>query len=247
MVVRALDEEMISGEAMYALADASGSLVSGANVACAGAHHLIVEILDVAMNGQYAKPLTSTEAQRILARIDDWDAFYRYILASSRLELLVKVHQALCTHALLSLVAHPNAMSDAERGLALQSQDRTYHRAGGALDDSTIVRSSVRIALALIEELDGSAVRTALGEAGLAGPDGDAFALQPIASDHLRQQAAQCIRRATQRLFPLCVADLDGVHAALGRFAGHTIATEDLLRRSGGPALGSLLEQLETS
>jgi hypothetical protein len=245
----ALDPKPLSGEAAYALADSSRSLISGGNVACAGARKLIVEFLDVALNGTYSKPLDAEQAHRMVARVGDWDAFHAYVLASSRLELLVKLHRAACAHALLAFLAWADAHPADDLAVAQQCLDGCLHRAGGELDDATTVRNLGCIALALMAELDDTETCRAMQEAGLIEPDVHGWMLKPLhamAPGSTGREVARFVDAATAVLHPLCVQEMARVHAALGQPHRDTITPERLLQRSAGPALAPWLVRLRS-
>ncbi len=245
MVVRSLMEkgdltplnlEPQTAEVLYELADTSGSIVSGAGKACAGSKKLFLDFLDAAMNGTYKKELSSAEAQRAFAMVDDWDNFYRYIFASSRLELLVKLNQALCAQSLLALQPGASALPAEAQALLEKCLERSYHRTAKDLDDQTVLKNFIEVSLTLLEELNCAEIRPALNQAGLAGVDVSAATVLELCSR---------IRRTNELFYPYCRAELERVHAALDQFKDETITVDDLYVRSSGVGLAPLLAALE--
>ena len=252
MVVRALMERgnlaaletaPMSAAALYDLADSSGSLLAGTDRACAGSKHLIVQFLDVAMNGAYTQALTSADAQRALSCIDDWNTFYQYLYASSRLELLIKLNQALCAQLLVMLLSDPGTLSEVERQHLQASLARCYFKVKSPLDDSTVLRNFIQIALALLDELAYPAVQASLMRASLL-PNGD----WGLPTDTTRKSvAAQRIRQSTQLIYPFCDAELNSLNKSLGRHSAARISMDDLYHRLGGPEISALLTLLESA
>ena len=255
MVVRALmekgdltplDPEPMSGERLYELADSSGSLLSGlSGHGCAGSKKLITQFLDATMNGTYTKALNSTEVTRMLSAIDDWDRFYAYVYASSKLELLVKLAQCLSAQTLLALQAdQAAALAPSEAELLARTLAGCYHRARTELDDRTVLANLLKVVLALLAEFDDPETQAALTQAGLLGPDGQAR-LGEISGTEGRAAAARRLRRITAVLQPRCQQELDLTNQSLDRFQGTKVSQDDLQVRSCGVAVRALLQSLE--
>jgi hypothetical protein len=249
MVVRALMEKgnlaalepaPLSAAELYALADSSGALLAGNDRACAGSKQLIMQFLDVAMNGQYAKPLNSIVAQRAMARVDNWDELFRYVAASSKLELLVKLNQALCAQQLLALLAGPASLSAAFYRGVQECLRRCYHQTDSPLDNATVLRHFVLIVFALLDELACPEVKKALVGAGLVDDEG---VQTPLAA---RGRAAMIARihEATAALYPWCRTALEQVNEALGRTSARPVTLADLYRRTAGVDFQPLLAAL---
>jgi hypothetical protein len=245
--LRALDTQPLSGEQVYELAEASRALISGDKVACAGSRKLIVQFLDVALNGRCEQPLDAAQAHAMVARVGDWGVFSDYVFASSRVELLVKLHRVACAHAVLAFLADEGAQHPDHVAAARQCLDRCHHQAGVELDEQTTVRHFACIALALLDELGATEACQVMREAGLLERGDHGWLLRPVHGDGPRAQCAEVARfidAATSALHPLCDHEMARVHAALGWPHGAAITPDRLLLRSGGPALVSWLARL---
>lgn len=260
MVVRALmekgdllvlDPNPHDAETLYAVTDGSGSLVSAARWGCAGSPKLIRDFVDMVMNGTYAKELNSTLAKNMLAGIDDWDRYYDYSYATARLELHVKLAQALTAQALFALQSDLVHLDPAAQDLVKQSLDSLFLRPEIGtpieIDNRTINANFIQIVLGLLDELNFPQGEKLLTDAGLYGPGRiDAQAnLQGRSSDEIRRIAAKKIRQSMELLFPYCRTELDNTHKALQRFEGETISLDDMFKRCGGRHIRPLLAMLE--
>ena len=243
---RALHDAPLSAPEIYEMADSAGTLVSAAGYGCAGSKKLIVDFLDVMMNGSYQKPLGSANARRAMDSIGDWDRFHAYVEASSRLELVVKSAQYLCAQWLWALRSDSSALSDFELTLANKCLAHANHLPVGEHDDRLVTGQFIAIALALLDELDGSGVRSALVQADLLRPGRERHQPEPAVRD-ARAWAARRIRLTFQVLYPLCRQELDLTHRALQRFESTSISLDDLYTRCCGPDVTALLSSLETS
>lgn len=242
MVLRALMEkgdrtplnpEPLSADTYYEVADLSGSLVTKAGKGCAGSPKLIREFLDVTMNGTYAKPLTSANAQRAMASLGDWDTFYDYVLAASRLELLIKLDQAICAQTLLALQSAGTVQDPAGSKALANAIEHSYFKVVDDGDDAAIVATIVEVLCALIDDHGDAATLQRLREAGL-------LTATPVDRP---ADAAHRIRTANTVLFPACQRDLTTLHARLGRPGWGRIDANDLLVRAAGPDIGALLQR----
>jgi hypothetical protein len=246
MVLRALMEkgelsplnpEPMSADQLYEAADSSGSLVTQAGKGCAGSPKLIRQFLDVTMNGTYDKPLDSANAQRALASVGDWNRFYDYVLAASRLELLIKLNQALCAQALLALQANSSITTASTQAAMQAALEQCYFKVVKDGDDHLIVANTLQVLSALINDHGDPGTLATLRTAGLLSLPAEG-ALSPA-------EAARRIRLANTLLYPACQRDLATLHDKLGRPAWGQVGETDLLRRTGGPALAGLLNTLE--
>lgn len=254
MVVRAymekgdlavLSPEFFSGPVLYQMADDAGTLVStGSGFGCAGSKKLITDFVDVTMNGTYKGELTSKEALRALNAIGDWDEFYRYVYASSRLELLVKLNQYLCAQALHALKSKPEALNEAERDLVQQSLEASYHQPIEPLDERMVMANFIQIVLVLLDEFDYPVARKALAAAQVVNADGTARTLPDLAGAELRLAAAQRIQQSCEVLLPLCQKELAALHKELHRFESDNITLADMYRRCGGEGMQPLVAML---
>lgn len=254
MVVRALmemgsliplDPQPKDAEELYALADSSRSLISGDGTrGCAGSKKLIIQFADVAWNGSFKGELKSPEALRVYNSVDDWDSFYTYVYASSRLELLIKLHQTLCSQALMLLQDHPQLCSRQEREWVEDALSHfTVPLARGA-EGRTVMNNMIRVLVALMDEHDEPKVRQQLLACGLLSPDGSGLEADQVPEQEVRRSAARILRGSAETLFPFCKTELAGVHAALDRFQDSTISVEDLYRRCNGDHVQQLLVSL---
>lgn len=236
----ALDAAPLSAADLYALADSSGALLAGDDRACAGSKHLIMQLLDVAMNGQYSKPLNSSSARRAMARIDDWGKFFRYISAASRLELLVKLNQALCAQQLLALHSAPAALPPSLRARVQACLRRCYYQTDSPLNDSTVLRHFTLIVLSLLEELAYADVSKSLLQAQLLDDDGGCTPLATQTTGAMIER----MRAVTVAVFPWCRTELEQLNESLGRSSARPVTIEDLYRRTAGTDFLPLLVAL---
>jgi hypothetical protein len=103
----------------------------------------------------------------------------------------------------------------------------------------------IRVALALLDELDFPQVQAALVDAKLVNSGNGGYLIDQVGGD-VRVSAARRIRLATETIFPFCKQELDATHRTLHRFESHTITLDDLQTRACGPSLKPLLAMLET-
>lgn len=246
MVLRALMEkgdlsplnpEPMTADQLYEAADTSGSLVTKAGKGCAGSPKLIREFLDVTMNGTYAKPLDSAEAQRALNSVGDWDNFFDYVQAASRLELLIKLNQAIMADTLLALKASGATTPDEQAALG-DAIEHTYYQVVDHGDHAAIVANIRQVLCALVDDHGDSGTLDRLRATGLLTTP----ALQPGTA---RSDAARRIRQANALIFPGCERDLAALHARLGRSGWGRITEAELLSRCGGANMAALLTRLE--
>lgn len=226
-----LDPQPLSAETYYEVADQCGSLVTQAGKGCAGSPKLIREFLDVTMNGTYAKPLASANAQRAMASVGDWDTFYDYVHAASRLELLIKLEQAICAQTLLALQAAGAVRDEADRAALASAIDHAYFKVVQDGDHRAIVATIVDVLCALIDDHGDAATLQRLRDAGL-------LADTPVTQPH---EAARRITLANRLIFPACERDLATLHQRLGRPGWGRIDADALLRRAAGADIGTLL------
>ena len=248
MVVRALMEkgdlsplnpEPLSADAYYEIADQSGSLVTPSGKGCAGSPRLIREFLDVVMNGVYAKPLDSAEAQRAFESVGDWNDFFGYVLAASRLELLIKLNQAIMADTLIALKAS-NVAEPGEQAALADVTKHCYYQVVEDGDHAAIVDNMRKVLCALVDDLGDSGTLNHLRVAGL-------LATPLLDPDTARSEAARRIRQTNALIFPGCERDLNVLQARLGRGGWGCITESELLCRCGGSGLVSLLVTLEES
>lgn len=240
-----LHDGPLTAAELYEMADGSGTLISAGGKGCAGSKKLILDFLDVTMNGTFTKPLDSVDARRAVDTIADWDEFYAYVYATSRLELLVRLTQYLCAQSLWSLDARTGMLSDAEQTMLTACLEKSYHNPGEAYEPRTVMGNCIQVLLALLDEFDCPQVRAALVEAKLVNSGSGGYLIDQVGGD-ARVSAARRIRLLTEILFPFCKQELDATHRALQRFESQTITLDDLQSRACGPSLKPLLASLET-
>ena len=236
----ALDESQLTAQAWYELAENSGSLLAGTDRACAGSKAMITQFLDVAMNGAYDKPLTSAGATEAFASLDDWDGFYRYLYSSSRLELIVKLNQALIAQALIALQSAPGSLHEDGRRMGRDCLSHCYHMAECSFDDRTTLTHFTAIALALLDELKLPGIAVALQNAGLLD-EGGRFELGAGDSSAVGRR----IHAITELIYPYCRAELVGVNAALEWADPDPVSIDDLYTRVAGAEIRPLMALLE--
>jgi hypothetical protein len=234
----------MDGRGMYELADATEALISPVTgKACAGSPRLIVEYFDVLLDGTGAPP-ASSEAWQALSRLGDLDRFHAYAAAGARLEMLVKLAQALHAHTLLTLA--PQALPD-EAGPLEAALVHCHYRRPVPLDDLALARQVVAGALALLDQWPEPGalidVRAELCAAGLVDTGGLPQDSAATGAD-ARRWAATRLTGITLLLQPLAARAQSEAHAALGRFAGASIEPEAFQQRCGGDALPQLLARL---
>ena len=236
----AMNESPLSAEAWYVLAESSGSLLAGNDRACAGSKTMITQFLDVAMNGSFDKPLTSTAANSAFACLDDWNAFYQYLYASSRLELLVKLNQALIAQVLIALRSVQGLLHEAERQMVQDSLAHCFHKVESEFDDQTALTHFTDIALALLDELKYPALASSLERAG-ALDDGGKFEVR----DGDTRAAVRRIRGVTELSHPYCTAELASLQASLGWTPVRPVSLGGLYTRVAGSQIRPLIALLD--
>ncbi len=237
----ALDPQPLSGQRLYELSDASGVLVSTRDRACPASIKLICEFFDVIMNGSYAGALDSPEVRRVLDLLGDWDRFYAYAHAASRIELLIKLNQASTAHALLALHRSQALAGTAAEPLLRAVLDtalkRSYVNTSKGRDEAAILDSIRSVLVAVLQDHGDEATLNALKTIG---------SLEPAASEPAPglAETARRIRQGTDVIFQACARDLQAVQQALGQSGWRSIREQDLWRRTGGPELPELLGRL---
>lgn len=236
-----LDPRPMSGQRLYELADASGVLISPRDCVCPASTRLISEFFDVIMNGSYAGPMDSIEVQRVLDLLGDWDRFYAYVQASSRLELLVKLSQASTACALLALhrggAAEGTAVQPLLRSVLETTLRRSYVNPSQGRDEAAILQCIREVLDALLREHGDEQTLQAL----------QAFdRLKPVASAPAVAATAERIRQGTNVILWACRRDLLAVQQALGQARRHGISEAQMLERTGGPALAALLHRMRS-
>lgn len=239
----ALNAEPESGEALYRLSSESRTLISNRECACPAAPGLIAGYFDVIMNGSYRGALESPAVDRVLERIGDWRRLYEYTLAASRVDLLVLLSKAVALQSLRQL------------------------RSDAALCSADVVRSVESrlfgpLTLSYVGAPDGQQLSGALDVAvesfsallrdhgDMETPDEIAKITAPTTSESPSMSTGDVVRRIRESsalILRSCLRDLQPVHAALGTSRGPAITIDDVLRRTGGPALASHLDRLEAA
>ena len=224
-----LDRSPQSAEAWYAMADASGSLITPQGYACAGSPNLIREFLDVSMNGSYSGPLDSANVAELFERLGSFEDFYNYTRASSVLELLVKLFHALVMQNMLTLA------SSAAQIEAL----RTFINANSGLDmhDAQMLdnfNARVEILCELLQTVGDATVVQELRSKGLLSTAGQG--VKP-------ESTIAAVNSIASILGVECTAKLQEVHRHLGRPGWGRIAPSDLAGRTFGNDLNALFSK----
>ena len=151
-----------NAQELYELCDRSRVLISTRNQGCPAAPKLIRDFIDVIMNGTYSDDLESPETARVLSVLGPWDRFYAYALASSRIELLIKIAQAIVARGLIDMESARQRRGDppdpallAVRALALS---RSYVHASETRDTSSVLETIVAVVTELLIDHDEQAV-----------------------------------------------------------------------------------------
>ncbi len=239
------DEACMDGRRLYELADATRALISPATgKACAGSPRLITEYFNVVLDGLAAPVPASSEAWQALERLGDLHRFDAYAAAGARLEMLVKLAQALQAHALLTLAPHapPDELRLLQAALA-----HCHYRREVTLDDLQVARHAVAGALALLDQWappgTQGQLRAELLAAGIVNADGRPRDSTATGAD-ARRWAATRLADTTLHLHPLAARAQQQAHAALDRFSGHSIGLDTFQQRCGGAAMVRLLSKL---
>jgi hypothetical protein len=194
-----------SGEEFYRLADQHGTLLSAKGWACAGNPRLIVDFMELVMNGPTAPiKVTSVAANRAFERIKDWDRFYGYLYASSRLELILNL--ATTSKGLAQLLVSGSITGDSLRRI-------------------DTLANCLRINVALLNELRCSDPVSWLEVISMDRFGAD-FELGPTRLDVAMQSFADVVQSAAQQ-------ELDQIGQALGRRA-YRLDGDTFLRRVWG-------------
>jgi hypothetical protein len=235
-----LDPTPMTGRRLYELADASGVLISTRSRACPASIKLICEFYDVIMNGTYEGPLDSPDVGRALDLLGDWDRFYEYVHASSRIELLVKLAQACTAASLLELkrTAVPGSADDALLASALAcALQRSYVKTSGSRDEAAVLGSIRDVVVAVLRDHGDDETLHALKSIGYLSAASDS-------ADGARPVTARRIREGTHVVLDACRREIQTVQRALGRSGWRPLQEHDLLQRAGGPELSALLERM---
>jgi hypothetical protein len=232
-----LEAQPLSAERLYRLASDSRVLVSPRERACPATPKLIREYFDVIMNGAYQGPLDSAEVARSLDRLGDWHRFFDYARAASRIELLVKLSQALTARALLAVDRSGRiAGTEAEPALraALDAALRASHAKPSAEHDAHAVVETIVDTLAALLRDHGAEAIVQLLDVGGACRRRSAEPDDPV-------EGAIRIRQITTAIAEAVGREVRTVHRCLGRGDWPAVGEEDLIRRTAGPGLARLL------
>lgn len=238
----ALQTSPLSGPAWYDLAERSGSLLAGTDRACAGSKAMITQYLDASMNGAHDKPVTSSEARAAFESIDDWDRFYRYFYASSRLELIVKLSQALMAQWLIGLHAAAVPATAEGRSLLQECLAVCLNRAPSPIGERALLARYASIALALLDELKLPDVAVALRALGGTDDVGEI----DVSAGGLAT-ALQRMRSIIETLYGHGRAELDALNAALQWPAPGRVSLDNFYTRVAGAQIKPLMALLERS
>ena len=235
----------MSAERLYELTENSGALVSAAGKGCAGSKKMIVEYLDVAMNGSYRAADIAPDVRRCLDNLGAMAPFYDYLYAASRLELFVKLNHYLTATALYQLRANAEHLADGQRALLQQSLQHFSEQLAIGDREPAALHNTIEIILSLLEELECTTVRAELDQRGLLDSKQLAGNDQSIAPRDAIAGAARAIRATTALAYEYCVAELSQINRALGRDNSHSISLEDMYARANGKYIRPLVDSID--
>ncbi len=234
-----LDPRPMSDQRLYELADTSSALISVRACACPASPKLIRNLFDIMMNGNIDGPTSSPEVQRVLDTLGDWDRYYDYAHASSRIELLIRLNLALNARLLHTVVKNEMLTNARLARTALRTTlNRIQVRKRADINTRDILDNFIEILILLVKDHDGDTTLDSLDMAGCL----DNPALLPSGTP---QEAASLLRHQHDIIYHACRRDVDTVHRALGHPDWPDIALEDLYLRTGGSGLTTLIKQLE--
>ena len=241
----ALDEKPMSAERLYELTENSGALVSAEGKGCAGSKKMIIEYLDVAMNGSYRPADIAPDVRRCIANLGAMEPFYDYLYAASRLELFIILNHYLTATALYQLRAHAEHLADGQRALLQQSLQHFSEQFAIGDWEPAALHNTIEIILSLLEELECTTVRAELDQRGLLDNKQLAGKDQSVAPRDAIAGAARAIRAATALAYEYCVAELSQINRALGRDNSHSISLEDMYARANGKYIRPLVDSID--
>ena len=236
-----LDPKMLSGQELYELADVSGVLISIRRKACPASSKLICELFDVIMNGSYKEPIYSPSVSRVLNEIGDWDNFFDYTLAASRLELLVKLNQAIIAQSLLNLRSEGGFAQEVDNNLLERVLQCTLSLSHAKIENEKdahyIVENIIDILYALL--LDHGKEKT-LRELHC----NHCWKPEDVVNMRFSYSDIQLIHQRHEILKEECRRELQVIHDTLGQTDWPSFNDEDYNKRIGGEELQTLLAKL---
>lgn len=241
----ALDEHPMSAERLYELTENSGALVSAEGKGCAGSKKMIIEYLDVAMNGSYRDANIAPDVQRCTENIGAMGPFYDYLYAASRLELFIKLNHYLTAAALCQLRGHADQLADRQSALLQKSLQHFSEQLAIGDREPAALNNTIEIILSLLEELECTTVRAELDQQGLIGNTQQGGKGQSIAPQDAIAGAANTIRTATGLVYRYCVQELSTINRALGRDNSRIISMDDLYARANGKYIKPLIDSID--
>lgn len=237
-----LDEEPISAERLYDVTDKSGALVTSAGKGCAGSKKMIIEYIDVAMNGSYKGEEYSADVYRATKSIGDLATFYDYLYAGSRLELFIRLNQYLCAQPLLAIELYSSDLTIKEKRLLDKTLFSSKNKLSEQWSDSVVMDNVIRITLALLEEMDCHTIAKELKNLSL--PSSENTTTKSVSANVIAAQAGK-IRLVTELIHSYCIHELDIINRSLGRKNSAAISLDDMYNRTTGPYTKPLIEMLE--
>lgn len=235
--------QSLNGNEFYKLADKCGVFISPRQNACPASPNLIRDYFEVFMNSNsnsnVKKQIKSHEVQRIFNLIGNWDCFYDYTIASSRLELLIKLNQALVSRILFSLITNATSASKNDsvhkkiHAALINSLESSYIKSKNH-ELLTTLDNVIEILILLLKEHNSSNVLDKLNSTGY------------IASDFLNticdpKEGIRYIRSICMVIYEACFENQIIIHQTLG-YPNRKKNTEiDLIRRTGGKDLTDLI------
>lgn len=235
-----LNTQTLTGEQFYKMADKCGVLISTRQCACPASPNLIQDYFQVFMNGDLKKQNNSLEVQRVLKLIGSWINFFDYTTSASRLELLIKLNQALIARILFCFtVTHESYLSQNDTAHELINNTLrnllklSYIRAENS-NVLIILNNTIEILLVLLDDHDLHDVYEELNSMGYLNLD-----FQHNICD--MEDAVQCIRSICRVVYYASIRNQLIIHRTLGYSDYKQVTELDFLVRIGGNNLSELL------
>lgn len=241
----ALDQNPMSAERLYELTENCGALVSAEGKGCAGSKKMIIEYLDVAMNGSYREPDIAPDVHRCIENIGAMEPFYDYLYAASRLELFIKLNHYLSAGAIFRLQRHVDRLTGKQRELLHKSMQHFSGQLAIHIGQPVALDNTIDILLSLLEELECITIRKELDKRGLHDINRKAENQQSMAPEDTLAGAANAIRAATELIYKYCVEELSKINRALGRDKSRSITIDDMYARANGKYIRLLIDSID--
>jgi hypothetical protein len=240
-----LCEDPMSAEQLYDLTENSGALVTPAGKGCAGSKKMIIEFLDIAMNGSFRNGDLTAKVRQSIDNIGDMDQFYDYLYAGSRLELLIKLNQYITASSIFSMHNCEDALTGKQRELLEKSLLNFSQSFAIAEAQQAKLGNTIEILLSLLEELNCTTIRQDLDRLGLLticrGPETDLEI--PVTTQVAK--AVYTIQAATELMHKYCEEELSRINCALGRVNSRKITIGDMYSRANGSYVKPLIDKID--